>query len=93
MLIRIVRMTFKPEEVENFKSIFNEVQPTIADFEGCLHVELLRDSKNTNVFYTLSHWLDEKRLNQYRDSNFFRATWGKTKVLFADKPTAYSLLK
>ena len=33
---------------------------------------------------------NEEALNAYRHSELFRSTWAKTKVLFAEKPIAFS---
>jgi heme-degrading monooxygenase HmoA len=41
--------------------------------------------------FTLSIWNKEEDLNEYRKSAFFKSTWAKTKILFCDKPEAWSL--
>lgn len=92
MLIRIVRMTFKPNKIVDFKLLFEEVQPKIQNFPGCNHVELCADTNDPNVFYTYSKWDDEAALEAYRTSDFFDDTWAKTKSLFGGKPEAYSLM-
>jgi quinol monooxygenase YgiN len=91
MLVRIVRMTFRPEEVASFLQIFEQSKQLIRSFEGCRHLELHRDADNPAVYYTYSHWLSETHLNAYRDSELFGKTWRATKALFADKPMAFSL--
>lgn len=58
---------------------------------GCRHLELMRDIHQPNVFMTYSYWDDETALNYYRNSVLFKETWAKTKLLFAEKPTAYSV--
>lgn len=93
MLIRIVRMTFKPESVEDFLALFKESQDQIRNFEGCLHLELLRDFHQSNIYYTHSHWTDDVALEDYRNSGFFKKTWKKTKVLFKEEPLAFSMLR
>jgi heme-degrading monooxygenase HmoA len=90
MLIRIVRMTFQEDRIEDFLEIFNRSKHLIRGFEGCQHLELLRDKNAQNVMLTYSYWLSEERLNAYRDSELFKNTWAATKVLFADKPVAFS---
>jgi len=92
MLLRVVRMTFNPQKVSNFKSLFDEVKPKIQNFPGCRHVELCSDATNPYVFYTFSKWEDERSLEAYRTSDLFQHTWTRTKVLFDDKPLAFSLL-
>ena len=91
MLIRIVKMTFKPEEVETFLTIFRETKDKIRAFEGCEHLELLEDVNNKNSFSTYSHWENETALNAYRNSHLFDGVWARTKVLFTEKPIAFSL--
>lgn len=91
MIKRIVKMSFHPDKVENFKLIFNTNWKLIAGFEGCSHVELLQDKMHPNIFFTYSIWKDEKYLDAYRDSELFAKVWGSTKVLFNAKPEAWSL--
>jgi quinol monooxygenase YgiN len=93
MMVRIVRMAFRPEEVENFIEIFSSKEETIKKMPGCSYLELMRDKNESNVFYTVSHWNAESDLNNYRNSEFFKETWSKTKALFSEKPQAYSMEK
>ena len=46
MLIRIVKMTFEPENITLFEQIFKDTKPYIQKFKGCKSVELLQDLKN-----------------------------------------------
>lgn len=91
MLIRIVRMTFDPTKVEDFLAVFNESKNKIRQMEGCSHLELMQDYTLPNSFSTYSIWADEKALNNYRDSEVFKDVWARTKVLFSEKPIAFSL--
>ncbi len=91
MIIRIVKLTFDPDKVNDFIKVFNDTQATIKNFEGCTHLELLNDITDSNVFFTYSYWEDERFLNAYRDSDFFKSVWQRTKVLFNDKPQAWSV--
>ena len=91
MIKRIVKLSFHPEEVDNFLKVFEQSKEKIRAVEGCFHMELLRDKKQPNVLFTLSIWRDETALNAYRHSKLFEKTWAKTKVLFNDKPHAWSL--
>lgn len=93
MLIRIVRMSFKPENTEKFLTLYNQKEEHIRKFEGCLHLELLNDYHQENVYFTYSHWTNDKALEKYRRSDLFQEVWQNTKVLFLEKPVAYSLLK
>ncbi len=90
-LIRIVRMTFQPDKVATFLANFEENKKYIRNFEGCTHLELLKDKKEDNIYFTYSFWKSEEYLEEYRKSTLFQSVWASTKILFADKPIAYSL--
>lgn len=90
MLNRIVKMSFKPEKIPEFLENFEQNKHKIAGFDGCHKVELLRDKHNTNRFFTYSYWTDEAALENYRSSETFKGIWAKTKVLFNEKPEAWS---
>ncbi len=86
-------MTFRPDELAAFDAIFEASKDKIRAFRGCRHVDLLYDLDMPNVRVTYSLWDSPEALAVYRNSNFFRATWAKTKVLFSEKPMAFSLGK
>ena len=88
---RIVKLTFQPEKIDEFLTIFAESKNKIRQMTGCNHLELWRGTQEPNVLFTYSFWDSEADLNAYRHSDLFRATWAKTKVLFADKPQAWSV--
>ncbi len=93
MLIRIVRMTFRPEAITAFLENFEANKNSIRNFPGCCHLELWEDHHSKNIFMTYSHWESEEALNQYRDSELFKSVWSFTKALFAEKPQAFSSKK
>lgn len=90
-LTRVVRMTFRPEEVDTFRRVFEESKHRIRASEGCLHLELWQDAIQSNVWMTFSQWTSEEALERYRQSELFRSTWARTKILFAEKPLAFSV--
>lgn len=92
MITRIVKLTIRPEAVEEFKKIFYESQKLIRAFDGCLKLDLMRDLNNQSVFFTLSFWQNEDDLEAYRQSYLFRSTWAKVKILFSEKAEAWSLM-
>ncbi|WP_291868172.1 antibiotic biosynthesis monooxygenase family protein [Maribacter sp.] len=93
MLVRIVKLTFKEEYIPTFEALFKETKSNIRNFNGCEFLELYQDKNNPTIFFTYSYWLDESYLNTYRNSDFFKNVWQKTKVLFQDKPQAWSVHK
>ncbi len=93
MLIRIVRMHFTEAGAEEFLDIFQANKEAIRNFEGCSHLQLLRDVNNPNTFTTLSHWRNEECLNNYRKSELFGKVWGQVKTLFSERSLAFSLEK
>lgn len=92
MLVRLVKMHFNPEFIGEFKITFEAIQPKIAAFKGCNAVQLLQDQSNPEIFFTISHWLDEQHLNAYRNSELFKTTWAVVKPNFKVKAEAWSLL-
>ncbi len=91
MIVRVVRLTFHQEKVPDFLELFNERKVRIRHFEGCLHLALWQDVKEPAVYCTYSHWMDERALDKYRFSSFFKETWGLTRALFAAPAVAWSV--
>ena len=90
MLIRTVRMTFRPDRVPEFLALFEATAPRIRSVAGCQRLELWEDVRFPNILSTYSHWDDESALDAYRHSELFRSTWAQTKPLFAAPPVAHS---
>lgn len=93
MLVRIVKMSFHPENVEAFLKIFEEKQQFIRNNKGCRLLELYREKDESSVFFTYSYWDSAEDLNNYRNSDLFTDVWAKTKALFNDRPQAWSVDK
>jgi quinol monooxygenase YgiN len=91
MITRIVKLTLQPDKSTAFLDIFNDSRPIILNSKGCSYVQVLRDTKQPNVFFTYSCWDSEDNLNAYRDSELFKNIWERAKTLFADKAEAWSL--
>ncbi len=91
MLVRIVKMTFDPPHVPDFRHLFEAHRAQIRAFPGCAHLELWQDADQPHVFFTYSHWHRPEDLAAYRASALFRHVWGATRVLFAARPEAHSL--
>lgn len=91
MIIRVVKMTFREGEEENFLEIFRNAGNRIRAFEGCSEVQLLRSPEQGNIFFTLSKWQNDDSLQAYRKSDLFQKTWKKTKALFSERAVAWSL--
>ncbi len=70
--------------------IFDASAPKIRAFPGCLHLELWQDQHDPNILITHSHWTGPEALERYRQSDFFKQTWAKTKPFFAAPPLAFS---
>ncbi|MBW2961080.1 putative quinol monooxygenase [Mesonia aestuariivivens] len=93
MLVRIVKMTFKQEEIENFKLLFDKKKHLIRGVEGCQFLELYQDQENKTIFFTYSYWENDKALQNYRHSNLFKEIWAATKIKFNARPEAWSVNK
>lgn len=91
MIVRIVQMTFRDENILAFQQLFEERKHLIRHFDGCQHLELWQDTHAKNIFFTYSIWESETHLDHYRFSELFKDTWAKTKILFAEKAKAWSV--
>jgi len=92
MIIRIVKLEFKPHLVPDFLSDFEENKTKIRSFEGCEKLNLLQDKSEKNIFFTYSYWKSEMHLDIYRNSVLFKDIWKKTKIKFLNKAKAWTLL-
>lgn len=90
MVIRVVRMYFKEEHLEDFLKLFDNTKDQIRNFEGCQRLELLQDLGQEHILTTYSYWKDIKSLDRYRHSALFMEVWSQMKKYFAAKPIAFS---
>ena len=93
MLVRVVKMQFTLDFVEEFKILFKTVNEKIANFEGCADVKLLQHDTDKTIFFTISNWESAQHLDNYRNSDLFKSTWAKVKPHFSVKAEAWSLLE
>jgi heme-degrading monooxygenase HmoA len=93
MIIRIVRMHFTEDGVEEFLQIFNNSKTAIRNFPGCSYLQLLKDADDSTTYTTLSHWDKAESLENYRKSELFGQVWGRVKNLFTERSQAFSLEK
>lgn len=91
MITRIVKMKFQEEHISEFKKFSKEIEDVIKAQEGCLALEILQDISDKSTFFTYSKWNSENDLNKYRNSDFFKNIWPKTKLWFSGKPNAWSV--
>lgn len=93
MFVRIVKMDFNPNKISDFLEIFNTNKLKIRAFTGCQFLELYQDKTKPNIFFTYSYWEDESALEKYRNSELFIKVWSQTRLLFNNKPEAWSVDK
>lgn len=93
MLVRIVKMQFSPNFIEDFKILFSSVKPLISSADGCFSVQLLQHETDESIFFTISKWQSVEDLENYRKSDLFIKTWAKVKPNFASKAEAWSLIE
>lgn len=91
MIVRVVKMTFRPEEVVRFQELFVGWKPRIRSFPGCRHLELLHDVNDPRIFFTYSHWDGPSDLENYRTSDVFASVWPVVRSLFAAPAEAWSM--
>jgi len=93
MIIRIVKLTMREEEVDTFITYFATVCDTIRHQQGCNLLQAWHDINQPTVFFTYSLWDSEEDLNRYRDSAFFVQFWKTVKQWFGAKAEVWSFDK
>lgn len=91
MIVRIVKMTFKENAINQFLAIITTANHKIRQSPGCIGLEVIQDINTPHVFFTYSKWESESDLNNYRQSELFKEVWPVTKSLFAAKPETWTL--
>lgn len=86
-------MSIDKDKIEEFLSNFHQNKEKIRNFQGCQFLELYQDKNDDNIFFTYSYWNTEEDLENYRKSDFFQNVWSKTRILFNEKPQAWSVNK
>ena len=86
----MVKLSFQPNRITDFKSFFDKIKLRVNDFEGCKGMQLLQDCKNPSVFFTYSLWESEEDLDRYRSSETFGEVWSQIKPWFKDSPEAWT---
>lgn len=86
-------MNFQSDKKEAFLELFKKTYSRIRNFDGCSFLELYQDVETPDVYYTMSKWENQEKLEAYRNSELFISTWAITKSFFSGPPVAYSLNK
>ncbi len=89
MIIRIVKLTFRDDTLQDFFSLWDTARHRVISMPGCRFVEMYH-VKESPVCFTYSIWDSENDLDAYRDSETFKSTWKATKILFGDRPQAWT---
>ncbi|MFT3885479.1 MAG: antibiotic biosynthesis monooxygenase family protein [Flavobacteriales bacterium] len=90
MIVRLVKLTLRPEGTDRFRELFEDWRHRIIAFPGCLHLELLHDTHKKGVFFTYSVWRSADDLEAYRHSDVFTSVWPVVKGLFDAPAQAWS---
>ena len=93
MIVRLVKMTFRPDEVEAFQELFEGWRHRIIAFPGCRRLELLHGTDDPRVFFTYSEWDGPEALDAYRASDVFVDVWPVVKGLFAARAEAWTTVR
>ncbi len=90
MLMRLVRMYIRAEEVAAFLKLYKEARSIIIAQAGCRSVLLMQQIDDPTAFATWSVWDDATALDAYRTSDFFRRFWPEVRALFRAPAEAVS---
>lgn len=90
MIVRLVKLYFRKEEIENAKMVFAGISEKVRAQPGCSFLEINQTLHKPHIFFTHSHWISEEDLNNYRHSEYFKEVWGSLKPLFGQPAEAWS---
>lgn len=91
MMIRIVKLHFQDDKIQDFLSFFDTINHKVNEFPGCNGMKLLQDINNPSIVMTYSHWENPEALEKYRTSETFGQIWQTIKPWFGEKPQAWSV--
>lgn len=91
MIIRIVKLSFKADKVQEFIGDFKKHRVQIMDFDGCELLDLLEIKEEPATYMTYSYWKDEESLERYRHSDLFKSVWIPTKEKLTAKAEAWTM--
>ena len=86
-------MEFKPEAVDPFKILFDQIKSKVASYKGCQQLSLLQVINDSNIIFTYSVWDDEEALERYRSSETFTHIWAETQKGFSKRAEAWTMNK
>lgn len=89
-MTRLVKLTLKPEHLNDFIAHFDTVKEKINAFPGCKGMRLIQDKNNIGVIFTYSEWETDDDLENYRKSELFASIWPTVKSWFDKKAEAWS---
>ena len=88
MIRRIVHLHIANDHIDDFLVLFEGSKAAILSMDGCLELRLLQQIDDPSRFTTFSSWKSDQHLQDYRASDLFLSTWGRTKAVFSDKAWA-----
>ena len=71
MLVRIVKLQFKEEKINDFLLHFETVKWEVTNFPGCRGMKLLQDLNTPSIIITYSVWDRETKLGIYDKKYIF----------------------
>lgn len=90
-MIRIVKLTFQEDKINEFLTFFDTIKHIVNTFPGCEGMKLLQDIHQPHIVMTYSHWNEEQDLENYRVSEQFKHIWSTIKPWFGERAQAWSV--
>jgi quinol monooxygenase YgiN len=91
MIVRVVKLQFDERTHEEAQRHLLGIVPTVRQWPGCTHLEVLFDENRIGRILTYSHWESVEALNEYRNSMVFRKFWAGVKPHLAKPTEAYTM--
>lgn len=91
MITRIIKITIKPGNIDDFKQFISLMKENILTIGGCKHIDILNDREDKNIFFMYTIWETETVLNKYRKSELNKTFWNKLNQWSVKEPQAWTV--
>ncbi len=88
MIVRIVSLKCKPEDVDAFRLLLRQFMPRVLSAPGCLSLRIVGDVDKPTSFYTISAWRSVEDLDAYRNSPLFGDIWPRVRGMLRERAWA-----
>ena len=88
MIVIRVLLKVKPEEKQNFVSIFKTHVTDSRKFDGCVQYGIFEDIQDDHTYILYEEWETRQNFDHYRNSDYFKQSGEKIFPMIEGSPTS-----